>query len=43
MAKCALESIAWWDWPIGKITRHLDFIVSADIDDLMRFANEVIE
>ncbi|HET7565333.1 MAG TPA: Vat family streptogramin A O-acetyltransferase [Gemmatimonadaceae bacterium] len=29
-----LQSIAWWDWPIEKITRHLDIIVSADVDAL---------
>lgn len=39
----ALESIAWWDWPIGKITRHLELIVAADIEALMRCANEVNE
>jgi virginiamycin A acetyltransferase len=27
----ALEAIAWWDWPIEKITRHLAAIASADI------------
>jgi virginiamycin A acetyltransferase len=26
-----LETIAWWDWPIEKVTRHLDAIVSGDI------------
>ncbi len=30
----ALESIAWWNWPIEKITRNLEHIVSADIDAL---------
>jgi len=30
----ALQSIAWWDWPIEKITRHLHVIVSADVDAL---------
>lgn len=30
----ALESIAWWDWPIEKITQHLEVIVSAEIDAL---------
>jgi virginiamycin A acetyltransferase len=29
-----LESIAWWDWPIEKISKHLDIIVSADIEAL---------
>jgi virginiamycin A acetyltransferase len=26
-----LQSIAWWNWPIDKITRHLDAIVAGDI------------
>lgn len=26
-----LEAIAWWDWPIEKISKHLAVIVSADI------------
>lgn len=26
-----LTAIAWWDWPIDKITENLEFIVSADI------------
>ena len=30
----ALQSIAWWDWPIEKIARHLPVIVSADVDAL---------
>lgn len=29
-----LETIAWWDWPIEKISRHLALIVAADIDAL---------
>lgn len=29
-----LEAIAWWDWPVEKISRHLEAIVSADIDVL---------
>jgi virginiamycin A acetyltransferase len=32
----ALEDIAWWDWPVEKISRHLDVIVSADIAALRR-------
>ena len=30
----ALEEIAWWDWPIEKISRHLAVIVSADVEAL---------
>jgi virginiamycin A acetyltransferase len=30
----ALLEIAWWDWEIEKITRHLDKIVSTDIEAL---------
>ncbi|WP_293775770.1 Vat family streptogramin A O-acetyltransferase [uncultured Oxalicibacterium sp.] len=29
-----LEQIAWWDWPIDLISRHLEAIVGADIDAL---------
>ncbi|WP_370651479.1 CatB-related O-acetyltransferase [Luteitalea sp. TBR-22] len=29
-----LESIAWWDWPIDKVTQHLQVIVSGDVDAL---------
>jgi len=31
-----LEAIAWWDWPIEKITENLALIVSADIDALQQ-------
>jgi virginiamycin A acetyltransferase len=30
----ALEAMAWWDWPIEKITRHLAIIVSSDLEAL---------
>jgi virginiamycin A acetyltransferase len=30
----ALEAIAWWNWPIEKITAHLDIIVAADVEAL---------
>jgi len=29
-----LESIAWWDWSVEKITRHLAVIVSGDVEAL---------
>jgi virginiamycin A acetyltransferase len=29
-----LLEIAWWDWEIAKITRHLDKIVAADVEAL---------
>lgn len=29
-----LERLAWWDWPVEKITRNLELIVGADIDAL---------
>lgn len=35
-----LEALAWWDWPVEKITRHLELIVSGDIDALRRAASE---
>ena len=34
-----LEQIAWWDWPVEKITRNLKAIVSADLDALQAAAN----
>lgn len=37
----ALESLAWWDWPVEKITRHLQRIVAGDIEALRRCASEV--
>jgi virginiamycin A acetyltransferase len=37
----SLEAIAWWDWPVEKITRNLGFIVSADIDALKRCMERV--
>jgi virginiamycin A acetyltransferase len=33
-AVAKLNQIAWWDWPIQKITEHLDKIVSGDIEAL---------
>ncbi|HEU4408250.1 MAG TPA: Vat family streptogramin A O-acetyltransferase [Polyangiaceae bacterium] len=30
-----LQALAWWDWPIDKITRHLPAIVSADVEALL--------
>lgn len=35
-----LEQIAWWDWPVEKITRHLNVIVSGDVDELRACAAE---
>ena len=29
-----LEALAWWDWPVEHITRHLELIVAADVDAL---------
>ena len=29
-----LEAIAWWNWPVEKISRHLALITAADIDAL---------
>lgn len=33
-----LEAIAWWDWPIEKITANLSLIVSADVEALWAIA-----
>lgn len=30
----ALNRLAWWDWPVERITRHLPLIVAGDIDAL---------
>lgn len=35
-----LESMAWWDWPIEKITRHLPVIVAGDIEALKACADD---
>lgn len=34
-----LEAIAWWDWPVEKISKHLAVIVSADIAVLRACCN----
>ena len=36
----ALEQIAWWNWPVENITRHLKAIVSADLDALQAAAHD---
>lgn len=36
-----LESIAWWNWPVEKITRHLPVIVSGDIEALQTCARDI--
>ena len=36
----ALERIAWWDWPVEKVTRHLKAIVSADLAALQAAAHD---
>jgi virginiamycin A acetyltransferase len=35
-----LQSIAWWDWPIERITRNLDAIVSGDVTALQARSRE---
>ena len=30
-----LEKIAWWDWPIEKVTEHLENIISGDVGALL--------
>jgi virginiamycin A acetyltransferase len=34
-----LESLAWWDWPVETITRHLELIVSGDVAVLRAVAS----
>jgi virginiamycin A acetyltransferase len=36
----ALAALAWWDWPVEKITRHLQLIASNDIDALQACARD---
>lgn len=33
----ALEAIAWWNWPVEKITQHLPLIVGGDVAALQAF------
>ncbi|MEM8956292.1 MAG: CatB-related O-acetyltransferase [Pseudomonadota bacterium] len=33
-----LLAIAWWDWPVEKLTTHLNLIRSGDLDGLERVA-----
>ncbi len=35
-----LLSLAWWDWPLEHITRHLDLIMGDDVDALAAAAPE---
>lgn len=40
-AVAKLNQIAWWDWPIQRITEHLDKIVSNDIEALAACAANI--
>lgn len=40
-AVAILESLAWWDWPIDRITRHLELIVAGDVEALRRCVADV--
>ncbi|MDK1285977.1 Vat family streptogramin A O-acetyltransferase [Pseudoalteromonas sp. B95] len=31
-----LQDIAWWKWPVEKVTEHLDAIVGSDLETLKR-------
>ena len=35
-----LLALAWWDWPIEKITRHLATIAAGDVDALLTCAED---
>ncbi len=37
-----LESLAWWDWPIERITQYLELIVSTDIVALQAKATNTV-
>lgn len=39
-AIATLQAIAWWDWPVEKITRHLRTIVAGDVEALQRCAEQ---
>jgi virginiamycin A acetyltransferase len=36
----ALVEIAWWNWPVERVTRHLKAIMGADLSALRRAAEE---
>jgi virginiamycin A acetyltransferase len=36
-----LLRLAWWDWPIARITRHVGLIASGDVDALEAVAGDV--
>lgn len=40
-AVAVLEAIAWWHWPVEKITEHLKEIVSGDVAALQRCADDL--
>ncbi len=35
----ALLAIAWWNWPVARITTHLSAIVGCDLEQLQRVAD----
>ncbi len=37
-----LLAVAWWDWPVEKITEHLDAIRGADIERLERAGRDAL-
>ena len=38
-----LLNVAWWDWPIERITRHVRVIASGDVDALEAAAGDAAE
>lgn len=36
----ALENLAWWDWPVDKITQNLNVIMSNDLEALRHLDKE---
>ena len=40
-AVARLEQIAWWNWPVQKITEHLALIVAGDVDALERATGSI--
>ncbi len=39
----ALEALAWWNWPIEKITEYLELIVAGDVHALERAADAWVD
>lgn len=36
-----LQQLAWWDWPVERISAHLDTLIANDIDRLRAIADDM--